>query len=527
MRDNLVLAASNLALPDRACFGYVWVGSDLYFCDGESGDVPQLDLGEDGAYVAVLPGSENICIGTDFFGFGKVYLYRSGHNWAVGRSMMGLADYAASSGWPLSKDFTQLQSCFLRGNSMIGGQLSSSRTVFQEISLVPAEQKLEIDRSKRLEISGRNRSAPSMSYSDGLQFALEEMCSRLRTLLRSDVPLSSDLTGGQDSRLIFGALVNSADSNVDLNQAVRFKSQVSWKQDYAVATKIAKHYGVDLNRPAAKRVEADIDYALELWRLNDLGVYSTFYPVLPSSGEIALNGCAPAYRPTYKNASLGDEMRANRTEWISDDAIKGLEAAALESLAEIPDSGDLRVRHYSLFRNRIHGGRPALRGAAVSPLSSQALYRAATLLPSTAIERSQFYADAMFSLDPELAEFEFDKPSKNWTDEQKAALTTVPIRQRYIQAGKVYGSPSEVPEKSSNLDTRQHDRLAEMYYRAKPKVIGLLPPSFLNKADEYISEVLRGSQQFAPVLGFVTTVILYGEVERLSSRNHSISGGEI
>ncbi|WP_408930830.1 hypothetical protein ACKFR8_05595 [Corynebacterium axilliensis] len=527
MRDNLVLAASNLPLPGKACFGYAWVGADLYFCDGESREAPQLELGEDGAYVAVLPGSEKISIGTDFFGFGKVYLYRSGNNWAVGRSMMGLADYAASSGWSLTKDFTQLQSWFLRGNAMIGGQLSSFRTVFKEISLVPAEQKLEIDRNKRLEVLSLAPSAANMSYSDGLQFALEEMCSRLRTLLKSEMPVSSDITGGQDSRLILGALVNAAGSDIDLDAAVRFKSQVGWKQDYAVATKIAKRYGIALNKPAKKRVEADVDYALELWRLNDLGVYSTFYPVLPSSGEIALNGCSPAYRLIYKNSSLGDEMKASRTEWISDDAIKGLEAAALDSLAEVPDDGDLRVRHYSLFRNRIHGGRPALRGAALSPLSSRALYQAATLLPITAIERSQFYADAMFSLDPELAEFEFDKPSKNWTSEQKSALTRVSIRQQYIQGGQVHGAPSEIPGRSPNLETRQHDRLAEMYYRAKPKVIGLLPPTFLDKADECIAEILKGNQQFAPVLGFVTTVILYGEVERLSNPNHSISGGKI
>jgi len=525
MRDNLVLAASNLPLPRKACFGYVWIGADLYFCDGEGDDTPQLALGEDGAYVAVLSDSGKISIGTDFFGFGKVYLYRSGSNWAVGRSLMGLAEYAASSDWSLTKDFTQLQAWFLRGNTMIGGQLSSFRTVFKEISLVPAEQKLEIDCSKQLEILPRSQSVPNMSYSDGLQFALEEMCSRLRTLLKSDLPVSSDLTGGQDSRLIFGALVKAAGNDIDLDNAVRFKSQVSWKQDFSIASKIAKRYDIGLNRSASKRVEPDVDYAMELWRLNDLGVYSTFYPVLPSSGEIALNGCAPAYRRVYKHSSLKDEMMANRTQWISDDAIVGLEDAALHSLAEVLESGDLRVRHYNSFRGRIHGGRPALRGAALSPLSSRSLHQAATLLPITAIERSQFYADIMFSLDSELAEFEFDKPSKNWTSEQKAALTTVPIRQNYIQAGKVYGGPSGMPERSPNLDIRQHDRLAEMYYRAKPKVIGLLPPSFLEKADECITEVLNGDKPFAPVLGFVTTVILYGEVERLSARDHSISGG--
>lgn len=525
MKDNLVLAASNLPIPQAACYGYAWVGSDLYFCNGEGANNPRLGLGEDGAYVAVSSGSEKAFIGTDFFGFGKIYLYRSGDDWAVGRSLMGLAEYAAGSGWRLTKDFTQLQSWFLRGNSMIGGQISSFRTVFNEISLVPAEQIVEIDRKKRLRVSSRSLSTPNMSYSEGLQFALEEMCSRLRTLLESEIPVSSDLTGGQDSRLIFGALLNAAGNELDLDKAVRFKSQVSWKQDYAVATKIAKRYGVSLNKPAKRRIEADVDYAMELWRSNDLGVYSAFYPVLPASGEIALNGCAPAYRRVFTNSSLGDEMRANRTRWISDDAIAGLEEAALQSLAEVSESGDLRVRHYNLFRNRIHGGRPSLRAAALSPLSSRALSQAATLLPITAIERSQFYADAMFSLDAELAEFKFDKPSKNWTNEQKSALTTVPIRPGYIQAGNVHGTPSELPERSPSLETRQHDRLAEMYYRARTKVVGLLPPTFLKKADKCLSEALISNQEFAPVLGYVTTVILYGEVERLTNNSYSNSDG--
>ena len=517
MQDNLVLAGSNLPKPESQLFGHAWVDADLYFSQGELPGGMSITGGEDGAYVSVAREGDEVVIGTDNLGFGKLYLYEDGSRWAVGRSLMGLAEYVRSCDWKLTKNFGQSQNWFLQGNTVIGGQLTSFASIFNEIRLLPFSVNLRFGEKKVPQLESRDQKFLGMSYRESLEYALVEFCSRLRTLLLSNFPVTSDITGGQDSRFILCGLQRAASEDIVLRDRVRFKSQKTWEKDFAVASKIASMLGLELNRGPEEKYEIDPDLAIETWLAHDLGVYSPFYPILPDTREVNLNGCSPAFRNIYTASSVKAELVSKRTRWLSDDALESLNRDAQMSLAVVSNGGDDRVNHYTEFRSRIHGGRPSLRGPAMSPLCMNSLYQTAQLLPFNQIHRSQFYADAMFSMNPSLAELPFDSAKKNWTDEHRSSLTKVEFSSGDLCPGEVRGNLPQPARAMVGNDVSQVERLADLYYSSRDRAIGLLPESFVAEADRVMRDALGRPKSLAPILGFVSTVILTGRVERLVS----------
>lgn len=288
---------------------------------------------------------------------------------------------------------------------------------------------------------------------------------------------------------------------------VRFKSQPSWKTDFQIASEISKHYGFELNRPAAKSSEVDPYYALSHWREHDLGVYSAFYPYLNITGEIALNGCSPL-RMSLKNGTIGAELKAQATDWLSVEALELLEIDALESIRKVAGTEDPRVKHYTAFRNRFHGGRPALRSMALSPLCMRNFYETSTMLPQPAVERAQIYADALFSLDEGLAARKFDKPSKDWTSTHISSTTKVRIDSKSLVSGQIRGKMKLPPVRRSGETVRQYDLLNERFEAARPVAGQYLPSSYIAEAEVMMKRALDSNQSMAPVLGFVSRTIL-------------------
>lgn len=517
VKDNLVLAGSNLPKPDAQLFGHAWSNTDLHFAQGRFADANELIGGQDGAYVSVACENDDVIIGTDNFGFGKLYIYEDDSRWAVGRSLMGLAEYVRSCGWGLTRNYTQLQNWFLQGNTIIGGQLTSFETVFNEIRLLPFDLDLRICGKEFPRLERREPKFLDLSYRDSLQYALIEFCSRLKTLLSSELPVTSDITGGQDSRFILCGLQRAAGTDIPLGDRVRFKSQRTLREDFAVASEIADKFGLKLNRAPKEKFDIDPDLAIEKWVAHDLGVYSPIYPVLQDTQEVSLNGCVPAFRNSYNADSVKGELISKRTRWLSDDALEGLSRDAEMSLEMVANGGDDRINHYTEFRSRIHGGRPSLRGPAMSPLCMNSLYQTALLLPFNEINRSQFYADAMFSMNSRLAELHFDKPNKNWTETHLSALTQVEFGSEDLMTGKVNGTLPRPARSVGSDEFSQIERLADLYYSSRERATGLLPESYVAEGDRLMRDALERPKSLAPILGFVSMVILTGRVEQLVS----------
>ena len=154
------LVSSRHSLPSPTLRGYAFQGLDLVIDDdGRRSYGGAVEAGEDGSYVSVSTTGRAAAIGTDRAAYSRLFVYRSGDRWVVGSSFIEVAEEAARNGWALTPAPYRLQTFAMTTN--IGNQLVTHSTVFDEISLLPADRWIQITRGAfRLKLSVRNHEAP-------------------------------------------------------------------------------------------------------------------------------------------------------------------------------------------------------------------------------------------------------------------------------------------------------------------------------------------------------------------------------
>lgn len=508
--------------------GYAQVGVDIIAGpEGHAafGDVP---AGHDGAYVSVVQGGEDgsAVIGTDDTGYARLFIYRDIDKWAIGSSLVDLAEFVSERAWPLSINEAQFKTFLLKSRGMLGNQLTSLGTSFNEIRLLAPSEYAVIRNTEfpSLEVSQRAPKLPT-DYPTALKDALDEMTGRLRTLIRSGLPVVSDITGGRDSRTVLAALRVADDTTTPLSDVVRFRSSERIEEDWVIAKPLSEKYGLRVNRATQESTfGVDPDYAFQMWRSNDLGAYAPLYLFKSYSDEIALNGAAGGvHRSVYRKATMADQLRAMRTDYLTEDDLVALTDSMEQSLDHVGGHDDRRLEHFRLFRNRFHGGRNALRTLSVAPLGSAKLRHASSLMSDEHLDRAQFYADVMYNLAPDLADEPYDSPKKGWDDRHRNELTLVNVEPgRFV--GRLYGRPTPPPERRS-AERKHLEPFYEAFLKAAPRAVEsrLLPSEYVAAAQQTLEAAKDGALKHAVDGVPISTVILAGEAVVLA--NHIRSSG--
>lgn len=519
MLDSLI-ASSVSKLPEPALRGYAQVGGD--FVMGESGrsEYGNVPPGHDGAYVTVLPaGDGGVTVGTDDAGFGRLFLYQRGHRWALGTSLMELADYVSSQVWPLSVDPVQLKGFLLTPKGMLGSQLLSLDTIFREIRLLaPVEQATVLPGLRPCVVVSHREGPTPGTYEEALQDALNEMVGRLRSVLHAGVPVASDITGGRDSRTVLAALRLANDSGRSVGDVVRFRSSPKMTDDWAVATSLDAKYGLSLNRSPAESYRVDPAHSYRVWRTHDLGTYAPLYQFRSYTPEVTLSGAAGGvHRSVYQDATLRDRLLRMQSEHLSAGELGELASRMEQTLDHVGGHHDRRLEHFRQFRNRFHGGRNPLRTHNVAPLASRKLKLASGMMSDDHLDRAQFYADIMLNLAPDLAAEPYDVASKGWGDQHHQELTQVTVDPTRYE-GAVYGAMDH-PPRVERAPKRPLEPFVDAFSEAAPAAVdsGLLPASYVKAAQKALDETDGVRFSHATKGRGVSMVILVGQAIRLSS----------
>ncbi|MDZ5076980.1 hypothetical protein [Nesterenkonia sp. HG001] len=521
MTSSLIASSSDGLLPIPALRGYAQVGGNFIF--GESGRrvYGQVPAGHDGAYVSVTRNAlEQAVVGTDDAGYGRLFLYQRGHRWALGTSLIELAEYVNECRWPLAIDELQFRGFLLSPKGMIGSQLLSLDTIFREIRLLAPREEAVVCSGARTTISIRWREeARPVDYQEALQDALDEMVGRLTSILQAGVPLASDITGGRDSRTVLAGLKVANESSVAIGDIVRFRSNPKLVDDWRVATALDEKYGLRLNRnTSADSYFVDLDHGYRVWRAHDLGTYTPLYQFRSYTAEITLSGAAGGvHRSVYREEFLRDRLGRLKTSYVSDADVSKLSRRIDETLDYVSGHPDRRLEHFRQFRNRFHGGRVPLRTHNVAPLASRRLKVASGLMTDAHLDRAQFYADIMLNLAPDLAKEPYDSASKGWGDEHYRDLTRVRVNPDRFQ-GAVYGEMEHPPREISPAK-KPLEPFMEAFHAAAPGAIecGLLSSTYVARAREALESTEGRRFEHAIKGRGVSTVILAGEAARLST----------
>ncbi len=482
--------------------GYAFVDAD--YINGQAGlsayvrhtgrSVPP---GEDGCYVVARSTGGALEVGTDANGLGRLFLYRSGSDWAIGSSYSELIDHLRSEGWPLTVTPARLRPFAVRNTFTM--QLTTFQTAFDEVRLLPVGTTAVI-RKGRLET--RQAPAPQVpDYQEALHEYLSVWRRRTQTLLGDErITFTADLSGGADSRAVFAFLLNSGLFNTE-DERFSLLSGVNQKTDLAVATSIAALYGMTVNGPqAAPRSLVSGDRAYSHWREHSLGVYSPVYvsATFQNPFEVHAHGGGGGTGRQHYSASdpteLLDRFRGKMPP-ADFDLWRDEVSATRDQLVEYAPDLVPSIHHYMQFRNRFHFGHIPQARPMFTPLNSRFALQALSALPMG--ERRRFRMDVMESLAPGLKDHPYDDPAKAPTDDELDHLTV--LRQLgHLPSGQVYADPTVQESRPDDPLKRSFERWQAAIEAAaqRPEVRRFIMGNAMGRTDRIITRLRELGRPF-------------------------------
>lgn len=436
MNQPTFLFSSFDPLPDQLFSGYCFIGTDFIYGGGgaelfTASTARMIDPGEDGCYVIVRKAPDGHIIGADFKGYKKLFLYRSGAEWAVSNSFIRLVSFLRDKGQSISIDDAQLAAWFVKG--AFGEQLSSFATAVTEIRVVPSSCCLRITPSGcRLEDLPRGRSLP---YAEALHTFLSVWIGRLKGLLLDPaITVFSHLTGGRDSRAVLALFLAIARQLGEGAPRVRYVSLGGSRDidDLSVATALSRHFGLSLNESiGVERVQLDAKESYEAWRDLCIGVYAPIY--FPTSGPSPITvtfggGGGESHRPFYPLIAPSAFLEKRRKYFPVEHRYLAWKDEVLSAIRFLDQRAEAKthpmILHYREFRDRFHVGRGAQYSVELLPLGSKLLHACSDAYQGSA-EDGQVLFDVMQNLAPGLADMPYDNDIKLPSEQHRTRLISV------------------------------------------------------------------------------------------------------
>lgn len=396
-------------------------------------------------------------IGSDYFGTAKIFFY------------MGQDIRVISNNYHLLLLIVKEAGIRLEANQkMILALLCKSRQVFQQsitreremlgVYMLPADQKMEIKKEiaiKKKQISNVFQ-MPKTEDIRTCEYLLEEgkkeIIENTRLILSDNrfETVIADLTGGLDSRLVYGALGNldAYRHKIVLHSDGSEAAADETNSDLSIALKVNCINGYEYNNVRTKYIWKEIEKAEnEMISLDTLNGY--YYPhsftkmMLTGTNAIPvfeLNGfygeicCRPYYARTllqngkkYEDVGTFVSAIANRNGILSGSSYEALKEKLCEELERLPGSSyeEKWELQYLFYRNGLHCNKIWEYGKNIpqwGPLQSKALFMYKHLTFGK-IKGIREQLQLLYSMDPRLLQIPFERARDE--EERKEFLTSV------------------------------------------------------------------------------------------------------
>lgn len=397
------------------------------------------------------------------------------------------------------------------------------------VSRTPLEPKLTLQPTSAFTRMGREK----LRYGDALREYLTSWVGRMATVLQSDLSMSSELTGGQDSRAVLALMLAAARLiGPDSTQRINFTSNRAQTADFEIARQIAERFHLRFMTWSDDRHGPPLLGLAEAygkWKSLCLGVYAPIYfpGSRPVPTSIVFGGSGgEGHRRFYPDIGL-DRFLAHRRHYIPSAAhFRTLKNDIAEDLALLQQGSDAAIEpmvlHYRHFRDRCHGGRTPQYTNLLSPLSSASLRKASSLCTPEQLDRRQVMADILINASRELASMPFDSPKKSFdTRHFDEVLDASDAIRTARTSGRVFAAE---PMPRANGDFTKQKALCLLrddflsHYDTMRRT-GFFPQDYLEKAKTMAEEAAQNGRLSHPVDGCaISHVILAGELSGLSPK---------
>lgn len=481
--------------------------------------------GLDGCYALARKDGESYIFMNDYSGYKMLYYYHDGSIWAVSNSLAQIVDFLRKSSIRITPNYAQLSAILSDGSA--NSQLFSFETAVQNVRLVPRATDLVVTPEKI--VLRQWPAIDKIDYGAGLSRHLDQWAGRFETLILNDeMGITTDVTGGVDSRTNFGllALAKSRLGGQGSYPRLNCGSTATNTEDLDVATKLGQRFGLEINderRFARFNLTAEESY--QTFRdLNAGSSYTLYMPVEgPHPYKVSIGGGGgEIHRKFYEGhikskdterffSSYGSRLKY---PWLSAEYIRnGRDALNFNTT---PGADPLRA-HYREFRHRFHVGRAPRYGVAFTPLDSVTADLTQSQAGQDRLDDGQFNYDVLASLNPELLEIPFDRPSKAPNERVRARLTRVEVPQE-ARPGRVWApAPEERNVARSAIKRNEQLRDATETAMADPFVADFWGQEVIHSANELLSMLVAGSGIGNAVFGKPISALLAARLASPSS----------
>lgn len=374
-----------------------------------------------------------------------------GRGAVISNSFMNLARYLSREGIHLDIYTPALRGFLLFSGGGIGAQLFQEKTPINGVFMLPRGHFLRIERrAGGNRVTLEKRPAPSgLEIRPALESFVKNSIRRLRAIAElPDAEMQCDLSGGRDSRLVFGMLSRSGISP----EAVRLHSQKSKPEEYAIAQEVASRFGYSLGGPAVNRGQR-IDSLLKVnnWIFGSAGVYIPFYfgGGTFESNKFHLHGGNFVATQFARHSPRNQAERIKRSlkfRNVPADDVEALISGFLDYFEKLdldPDSNISMQKHYIDFRSRFHYGRNWAAGSGTSILTPLIDHELFQIYHEQGRDVSNFYTDLFLSLDKRLLSVPFDLEYKNLSpaamEDSEFSRHPLQIRHEELDSMRVFG----------------------------------------------------------------------------------------
>lgn len=372
---------------------------------------------------------------TDPMGQDIIFYFHEFDYWVLSNSMAAVIDQLKKDGKEIHPNFDALKT--MTANGSWGSHPLSNSLICHGVKILPRNMKVQIElKSKYFSIMPRElksfsfRDFEKANPSEILQQWISRWASLYHAIKEENYNIKVDLTGGRDSRAVFSSLIASNINLADL----AIISQERHQLDYKIADSIAKNFNLSLNNTtkttkatkATRRINYSEDYAYELWRRGNMGIYKPVYPIMARTltPDYHLHGGGgELFRLLYDSTT--ETIKKNNIRHVGMATSLAVDKSLKLGMAEfniLPENEMALDRHYCEYRNRFHYGRAWYRnlmGTLLTPLSSIELNQVIGRREISSNSGDVLLASILALGSEFLVDTPFDKPEKNFTPEVK------------------------------------------------------------------------------------------------------------
>lgn len=382
-------------------------------------------------------------VGNDYFGTGKLYYYVKQDFGIISNNYHLLLLLLNDAGLKLEANCKMILALLCKCGQAFQQSITREREMFGTYMLTP-DKMFEIKRGIVIKdkiicsVFQTEKAGEVSDYEYLLDEGRKEIIENTEIILADKryETIVSDLTGGLDSRLVYGA-ISSQDAYKDkivLHADGKENAVDQEDSDVSIAIKVNSIKKYDFNNVYAKYIWKDIEKAEnEMMSLSALSGY--YYPSSFTKIMITAKGFLPAFelngfygeiccRPYYSRTLLQKESNyediqtfitavANRTGILSGSAYKALQEKLENELRLLPGDSFLEKweMHYLFYRNGLHCNTIWEYEKNIpqwGPLQSKALFRYKHLTFGK-IKDIHEQLHLIYSMEPELLRIPFEK----------------------------------------------------------------------------------------------------------------------